>query len=147
MQRAVPSPPVEPVIATYCGLEEHAHAEACFDENGAAVCGYDEHVHDETCSVAPALYCGYDILLEKPISPEPKECIAIEETANKLGRKITVCHVLRYTAFYKKIKECLQAGVIGDIVSVQAIEGVAYWHQAHSFVRGNWRNQEVPSQP
>ena len=46
------------------------------------------------------------------------------------------------TAFYKKIKECLQAGVIGDIVSVQAIEGVAYWHQAHSFVRGNWRNQE-----
>ena len=55
--------------------------------------------------------------------------------------------VPRENCFLQKIKECLQAGVIGDIVSVQAIEGVAYWHQAHSFVRGNWRNQEVPSQP
>ena len=52
---------------------------------------------------------------------------------------VMFCGILLFT---KKIKECLQAGVIGDIVSVQAIEGVAYWHQAHSFVRGNWRNQE-----
>ena len=94
-----------------------------------------------------AMKSGYHLLLEKPISPYLNECKEIEAVAKKYNRHVVVCHVLRYTAFYKKIKECLQAGVIGDIVSVQAIEGVAYWHQAHSFVRGNWRNQEVPSQP
>ena len=89
-----------------------------------------------------AMKSGYHLLLEKPISPYLNECKEIEAVAKKYNRHVVVCHVLRYTAFYKKIKECLQAGVIGDIVSIQAIEGVAYWHQAHSFVRGNWRNQE-----
>ena len=50
--------------------------------------------------VMAALDCGYDILLEKPISPDPRECLEIEAKANALGRKITVCHVLRYTNFF-----------------------------------------------
>ena len=55
---------------------------------------------DHYAHVMQALDCGYDILLEKPISPDPKECLAIEEKANRLGLSITVCHVLRYTNFF-----------------------------------------------
>ncbi len=49
-----------------------------------------------------------------------------------------VCHVLRYTVFYQTIKQLIDEGKIGQIMNVQGIERVAYWHQAHSYVRGNW---------
>ena len=90
--------------------------------------------------VMAALDCGYDILLEKPIAPTPEECIAIEEKANALGRKITVCHVLRYTNFFLGIKDILDSGEVGKIVSIKHSENIGNFHMAHSFVRGNWRN-------
>lgn len=93
----------------------------------------------------PALKLGYHILLEKPVSPSLSECEEIEKEATSRGLHVVVCHVLRYTAFYKKIKEFIDSGKIGNVVSIQAIEPVAYWHQAHSFVRGNWRNSAETS--
>ena len=56
-----------------------------------------------------------------------------------------MCHVLRYTPFYQKIKEIIESGTIGDVVSIQAMESVLWWHQAHSYVRGNWRSSEETS--
>lgn len=95
--------------------------------------------------VMAALDCGYDILLEKPISPDPRECIAIEEAANRLGRKVTVCHVLRYTNFFTEIKNILDSGELGKIVAIQHAENIGNFHMAHSFVRGNWRNDKLSS--
>ncbi|MBO4366783.1 MAG: Gfo/Idh/MocA family oxidoreductase [Clostridia bacterium] len=92
-----------------------------------------------------ALEKGYDILLEKPISTNAEECKIIADTANRLGRKVMVCHVLRYTVFYQTLKQRIENGDIGDVMSIQAMERVCYWHQAHSFVRGNWRNSETTS--
>ncbi len=95
--------------------------------------------------VMQALDCGYDILLEKPISPDPKECIQIEEKANALGRKITVCHVLRYTFFWGKLREIIQSGELGKVVAIKHSENIGNYHMAHSFVRGNWRNDTLSS--
>ena len=95
--------------------------------------------------VMMALDCGYDILLEKPISPDPKECIEIEEKANALGRSITVCHVLRYTNFFSTIKEILDSGDLGRIIAIKHSENIGNFHMAHSFVRGNWRNDQLTS--
>ena len=92
-----------------------------------------------------AIERGYEILLEKPISNNPLDCIEIRDAAVSKGINITVCHVLRYTMFYKMIKKVIDEKVIGDVVSVQAIENVGYWHQAHSFVRGNWANSDETS--
>lgn len=96
--------------------------------------------------VMQALDQGYDILLEKPISPDAKECLEIERKANLLGRSITVCHVLRYTAFFGRIKEILDSGELGRIVSIKHSENIGNFHMAHSFVRGNWRN-DIESSP
>lgn len=93
----------------------------------------------------PALEKGYDLLLEKPVSPDLDECRELLKVANETDRKVVVCHVLRYTPFYTKVKELIDSGVIGDVVTVMGIENVGYWHQAHSFVRGNWRNSEITS--
>ena len=81
---------------------------------------------------------GYHLLLEKPAARSVKECRDIAQLAEEKGLNVVVCHVLRYTVFYKKIKELIDAGRVGDIMNVEAIERVGYWHQAHSFVRGNW---------
>ena len=92
-----------------------------------------------------ALELGYDILLEKPISPDPVECLRIQEAAHKYGRKIVVCHVLRYTNFFAAIKQILESGELGRVVTIQHAENVGNFHMAHSFVRGNWRNSNETS--
>jgi predicted dehydrogenase len=87
-----------------------------------------------------ALALGYDVLLEKPIAPDPADCMAIAEAAERSGRNLAVCHVLRYTPFFQTVKQLLESGRIGRLVSVQWTENVGWFHMAHSFVRGNWRN-------
>ena len=93
----------------------------------------------------PALEKGYHILLEKPISPELSQCWKLLEVARRCPGKIIVGHVLRYTVFYNTLKDLLDSGRIGQVVSLCANENVGYWHQAHSFVRGNWRNSQETS--
>lgn len=92
-----------------------------------------------------ALEKGYHVLLEKPMSPSPTECVQMGEYAIKYKRVFSICHVLRYTEFYKKLKQLLVEGAIGRLISIQHTENVEHRHQAHSFVRGNWRNSETSS--
>ncbi|GGE12380.1 oxidoreductase [Marinithermofilum abyssi] len=92
-----------------------------------------------------ALEKGYHVLLEKPMSPNPQECIRMEQKARKKGRLLTICHVLRYTAFWSGIKRVIDGGNIGDVVSIQLNENVGFYHFAHSFVRGNWRRKDLSS--
>ncbi len=92
-----------------------------------------------------ALDKGYHLLLEKPISPDLDQCRQLVEKARETGRMVVVCHVLRYTKFYGTLEAMLRRGEIGKIETIDAVENVAYWHQAHSFVRGNWRRSDETS--
>lgn len=89
-----------------------------------------------------AIELGYDILLEKPIAQTVEQCAEIAAAANKKGVKVIVCHVLRYTSFYKTVKSVLDSGRVGQVMSVMAAEAVGHIHQSHSFVRGNWHSEE-----
>ncbi len=90
--------------------------------------------------VMAAIDKGYDMLLEKPVAPTPEECIEIEKAALEKGVKIVVCHVLRYTDFYRAIKKFIDDGRLGRIMNVIHAEGVDNVHHSHSYVRGPWRN-------
>lgn len=108
----------------------------------AMICTQDRF-HTEP--VKEALKSGYHVMCEKPMSPDAKECIEMGKYAEEYHKTLTICHVLRYSPFFTKLKEILDTEVIGEIVSIQHIECVGYWHQAHSFVRGNWRNSDMTS--
>ena len=86
-----------------------------------------------------AFELGYDILLEKPITDSIKEAKRLLAAQKKHGCKALVCHVLRYAPAFVKASEVLESGAIGRLITITALERVGYWHQAHSFVRGNWR--------
>ena len=97
---------------------------------------------------APALAfagAGYHILLEKPMAPTWEECCRIVDAVEKAGIRFAVCHVLRYTPYVQEIKRLLDSKSIGELTGIQHLEPVMYWHQAHSFVRGNWRNSRESS--
>lgn len=108
----------------------------------AFVCTQDQ-MHYQV--VKKAIEKGYDIVCEKPMSPKAEECVEMGELSKKFDKNLTICHVLRYSPFFTKIKEILDSGEIGEIININQIENVAYWHQSHSFVRGNWRRSEEAS--
>ena len=110
--------------------------------DAVAICTQDA-MH-EACVLAFAKL-GYHILLEKPMAPTAAACRRIVAAAKKNGKMFAVCHVMRYTKYTQYVKRMLEKGAVGDIVSVEHHEPVGFWHQAHSFVRGNWRNEKESS--
>ena len=102
----------------------------------------DAQHHDHAIK---ALNIGYDLLLEKPIACTEDDVMDIYNTAKALGRKVFVCHVLRYAPFFTYIKKEIDSGKYGRVSTINLTEHVAYWHQAHSFVRGNWRDTKKSS--
>lgn len=92
-----------------------------------------------------ALEAGYDVLLEKPMAHTLAGCVELVQTSERTGRILQVCHVLRYSPFWRALHNVLASGRLGEIITVEHRENVAFWHMAHSFVRGNWRNQSLSS--
>ena len=90
-----------------------------------------------------ALSLGYDLLLEKPIAQSAEECREIADHAECLGRKVFVCHVLRYAPFFNAIKAQLETGRYGAVSTINITENVGYEHQAHTYVRGNMRRADA----
>jgi predicted dehydrogenase len=97
-----------------------------------------DNSHYEYCR--GALQLGCHVLEEKPIATRPEQVLEIERLAQRMDRRVMVCFVLRFAAFYRKAKEIIDSGMLGELVSIQANEGVMPWHQAHAFVRGHWGN-------
>jgi predicted dehydrogenase len=105
----------------------------------AAIVATPDAVH-----VGPAVALaerGYAMLLEKPMAPTEAGCRMVVDAVERSGVLLAVAHVMRYTPYTRSLKAMLDAGRVGDVVDVQHMEPVGYWHFAHSYVRGNWRNE------
>lgn len=100
---------------------------------------------DHCAQVLRALELGYHVLLEKPISPDAAECMQIAQKAQETKLHVVVCHVLRYSPFFSRIKELIDSGELGKVISIRLDENIGNFHFAHSFVRGNWRNARLAS--
>jgi len=126
-----------PDKSTFSNWEEILAQEKFAD---ACIIATPDNMHYEPAIAAMKL--GYEILLEKPMSPSEQECIDLVEISKKTSTLLQICHVLRHTSFYSRIHEVIQSGDIGDIVNISMRENVAYYHYAHSYIRGNWNNRE-----
>lgn len=96
--------------------------------------------HYETAT--ELIRAGYNMLLEKPVSAKFSELYEIWKGAEARGLKLLVCHVLRYTPYYRTMKEIIDAGDIGEIVSMELNEHVWIGHFLDSYVRGKWRSEK-----
>lgn len=137
----------------YVANKHNIPAENCFNSwedlakvpkfaDAVLICTQD-HMHEEPAIAFAKL--GYNIMLEKPMAPTAESCRRIVAAVKEAGVMFAVCHVLRYTKYTTALKNILTSGEIGEIISIQHLEPVAHWHQAHSFVRGNWRNEAESS--
>lgn len=124
-----------------CFLDENEF----FKEKRADVLVVATQDRDHVRMAIKGLKLGYDILLEKPISPVRSELLKLLKVQKETGRKVLVCHVLRYAPAYKLVKKLIDEGEIGQLIKMESIERVAYWHEAHSFVRGNWHVEKDTS--
>lgn len=109
----------------------------------AVIIATQDRMHVDPAEAFAAL--GYAILLEKPMAPNEADCVRIVDAVKRAGVLFAVCHVLRYTGYTRALKKLLDDGAVGEVISIQHLEPVGYWHQAHSFVRGNWRNSQESS--
>lgn len=122
--------------------EEFLSEEEFFKERRAdlLIIATPDRVHVK--QAVKAMYLGYDLLLEKPISDSREELESLLNAQKETGRSVMVCHVLRYGAGYRKCKEVLDSGVLGKLYSIDSTERVVYWHWAQAYVRGIWASLE-----
>lgn len=124
-----------------------ASVEECIayhDKNGkiadAVLNSTMDELHYETAM--PFIQRGYHMLLEKPVVNNIEQLLDIQKTAEKNGCLLMVCHVLRYTPFFRKIKEIVLDGHIGEIVHIESSENVGVAHSSNSYIRGKWNSKE-----
>ena len=48
-----------------------------------------------------ALEAGYHVLLEKPMAHTLEGCVKLVQTAERTNRTLQICHVLRYSPFWR----------------------------------------------
>jgi predicted dehydrogenase len=88
---------------------------------------------------------GYHLLVEKPLAPSEADCRRVVRAVREAGVLFAVCHVLRYRPYTRLLKRIVDEGRIGEVLNVQHLEPVGWWHHAHAFVRGNWRRSDQAS--
>ena len=100
----------------------------------------------DTEHVEPALEAfarGLHVLLEKPIALDAADCVRVVEAAERADRILQIGHVLRHMEFYARVHEIAASGRLGRLQMIDMREHVSYWHMAHSYVRGKFRNRDI----
>jgi predicted dehydrogenase len=102
----------------------------------AVIVALPDRLHRNAC--VKALERGYHVLLEKPIGCTWEECQDIRN-AQIASRKIVLTgYVLRFAPFYKKLREVIASGCIGNLTSVHHLAAISYGKSSHAYCRGNW---------
>lgn len=86
-----------------------------------------------------AFEAGKNVFCEKPLATNVEDCLAIRKAWKKSGKQFVIGFVLRYSPHYKQIKNILDSGKIGDIISMEFNETLNYNHGG--FIHSDWRRK------
>jgi predicted dehydrogenase len=116
-----------------------SHAELLAAEKGLdlAIITTHDTAHYETGMAA--IKAGLNVLLEKPMAHTPAHARELLEAERSQGKLFAIGFVLRYTPFYQKVKEIVDSGVLGQLLTLEAKEILSHTHTARSFMRGHYR--------
>jgi predicted dehydrogenase len=82
-----------------------------------------------------ALKAGANVLVEKPMAMNARECEAMIQAAKANRRKLMVAQHLRFEAKSEKIKEVVECGALGEIYTARARalrrRGIPGWGNFH----------------
>ena len=98
--------------------------------------------NQHTAPVLASLDKGWDILLEKPVADKFEDILKIEQVREKTGKLISVCQTLRYKKNFRKVKELVDDGEIGEVVTLEYLEAIGNIRFSHNYVRGKWGREE-----
>lgn len=90
-----------------------------------------------------ALRAGKDVFCEKPLATTIEDGLAIRDAVAESGRTFALGLVLRYSHHYRKIREILDSGRLGKMVSMEFNETLGFNHGGHIY--GNWRKDSSVS--
>ncbi len=85
-----------------------------------------------------ALAAGKHVFAEKPLATTLEDCLAIRDAVAASDRTFALGLVLRYSRFYQKIREVVDSGVLGKLISFEFNETLGFNHSGYIF--GNWRH-------
>jgi predicted dehydrogenase len=85
---------------------------------------------------------GWHILMEKPLADNFGDCKLIVKTQQDRKKIVAVCHTLRFMEAFRKLKNLLDSGVIGQLVHIEHMEAIEHFRYAHNYVRGRWAIEE-----
>ncbi len=75
-----------------------------------------DSTHDDY--ICRAMEAGCDVITEKPMTIDETRCQRIVDTKKRTGKNLRVTFNYRYAPRNSKVKEVLQSGAIGDVLSV-----------------------------
>ena len=78
---------------------------------------------------------GKDVLCEKPMALNSKDCEIMIETSKKTGRKLMIGQCLRFNPAYLYLKECIDNNTFGQIrhISMHRLSALPRWGFEHWF--------------
>lgn len=118
--------------------ERNGEANVSKGVDAVFVCVLDELHEEVVCGIADM---GLHICCEKPMSTSLESCVKMYQALSKGAREgrgtiFGICHVLRYSQHNMLLRHLvLDEEVIGDVVSVEHVEPIGWWHFSHSYVR------------
>ena len=89
--------------------------------------------------VVAAFEAGKHVFCEKPLATTLEDCVAMRDAWQASGKQFLIGFTLRFSPHYRKIKELLDAGIVGDIISMEFNETLNFNHGA--WIHDDWRSE------
>lgn len=110
------------------------------DDLDAVIIASPDQLHREM--IVNTLNAGKHILCEKPLALTREDCEAIVKAVNASDRKFMVGQICRYTPGFKKAKEIIDSGAIGELTFIESEYAHDYTH-VFTTRDGSWRLDPV----